>query len=67
MVRRHAKEKPWALHLRQPLCDVGAALRTCRHGSLSSAACGLTVLLPPRPALRPPPRAHCRTLYTRRT
>ena len=44
--RRLNKEKPWALHLRQPVCDVAEALRTCRHGALSSTACGLTVVMP---------------------
>ena len=43
---RAASKKPWALHLRQPLCDVADALRTCRHGALSSTACGLTVVMP---------------------
>ena len=41
-----SREKPWALHLRQPVCDVEAALRTCRHGALSSTACGLTIVMP---------------------
>lgn len=45
MVRVDSK-KPWALHLRQPLCDMADALRTCRHGALSSTACGLTVVMP---------------------
>ena len=43
---RNGSKKPWALHLRQPLCDVADALRTCRHGALSSTACGLTVVIP---------------------
>ena len=48
MVRRHAKEKPWALHLRQraPVRRGGRAAHVPAHGALSSAACGLTVVMP---------------------
>ena len=46
MVREGSRDKPWALHLRQPICDVADALRTCRHGALSSTTCGLTIVMP---------------------